>query len=163
MTDRPANMPPDFESALGYIMGVSAPTIDDFKLMVYVEAGGEAFYAGLANAAPNQGIKDLLNQNGREERAHAHRVKRVIEKLSGEKFDVPEPADNPYYVEPEGMTVDEDMLKFLIEAEIGGEALYEGWASGVGDAECADLLRQNGKEEIRHGERAREAIGLLSD
>ena len=83
MTDKPANMPPDFESALGYIMGVTAPTIDDFKLMVYVEAGGEAFYAGLANAAPNEQIKDLLNKNGREERAHAHRVKRVIEKLYG--------------------------------------------------------------------------------
>lgn len=161
MTNRPANMPPDFDSALGYIMGVTAPTIDDFKLMVYVEAGGEAFYAGLADAAPNQQIKDLLSENGREERAHAHRVKRVVEKLSGESFAVPEPADNPYYVVPEGMTVDEDMLKFLIDAEIGGEALYEGWASGVDDAECAELLRQNGKEEIRHGERAREAIGLL--
>jgi len=161
MTDKPANMPPDFESALGYIMGVTAPTIDDFKLMVYVEAGGEAFYAGLANAAPNQQIKDLLNSNGREERAHAHRVKRVIEKLSGEPFAVPEPADNPYYVEPEGVAVDEDMLNFLIGAEKAGDTLYEGWASGVDDAECADLLRQNGREETRHSERAQEAIGLL--
>ncbi len=161
MSNQPANMPPDFQSALGYIMGVTAPTVDDFKLMAFVEAGGEAFYAGLASAAPNEQIRDLLNKNGREERAHAHRMKRVVEKLSGETFEVPAPADNPYFVEPEGMSVDEDLLKFLMEAKNGGEALYEGWAKSVDDAECADLLRQNGREEVQHGERAREAIGLL--
>lgn len=161
MTSKPENMPPDFESALGYIMGVTAPTIDDFKLMAYVEAGGEAFYAGLANGAPNQAIKDLLNANGREERAHAHRLKRVIEKLSGDNFEVPAPDDNPYYVEPEGIAVDKDFLDFLIGAEDGGDALYAGWADTIDDDECADLLRQNGKEEGNHAGRAKEMMGLL--
>lgn len=161
MADRPENFPPDFESALNYIMGVTKPTIDDFKLMVYVEAGGEAFYAGLANAAPNEEIKVLLNKNGREERAHAHRVKRVIEKLSGESFDVPEPSDNPYFVEPEGLAVDRDMLTFLVDAEIAGDTLYAGWANCVDDEECAGLLRQNGKEETQHSERAKKAMALL--
>ena len=161
MTSKPDNMPPDFESALGYIMSVAAPTLDDFKLMAYVEAGGEAFYAGLANGAPNPQIKDLLAKNGREERAHANRLKRVIEKLSGDNFEVPEPADNPYHAEPEGVPVDADFLDFLIDAENGGDALYQDWASTVEDDECAGLLRQNGKEETTHAERAKEMKALL--
>ena len=161
MANEPANMPPDFESALGYIMGVTAPSVDDLKLMAYIEAGGEAFYIGLANAAPSEAIAELLRQNGREERAHAHRVKRVIEKLSGESFTVPEPDDNPYYVIPEGLSVDAEMLNGLVEGENGGDVLYQGWAAGMDDAECAKLLSQNGKEEIRHGERCQEALALL--
>ncbi len=161
MGNRPQNMPLDFATALEYIMGVTAPSVDDLKLMAYVEAGGEAFYQGVANGAPNAEIAELLNKNGREERAHAHRCKRVIEKLSGESFEVPVPAENPYYVVPEGMTVDAEMLNGLIEAEIGGDALYQGWAATMDDSECADLLAQNGKEEIHHSERCREALGLL--
>jgi rubrerythrin len=161
MANQPAHMPPDFESALGYLMGVTAPTVEDFKLMAYVEAGGEAFYLGVAKAAPSVEIGELLNKNGREERAHAHRLKRVIEKLTGEGFEVPGPADNPYYVIPEGLVVDAELLNGLIEGETGGDALYQGWAATLDDAECADLLRQNGKEEGHHGERAREAIGML--
>lgn len=161
MSNEPANMPPDFESALGYLMGVTEPTIDDFKLMAYVEAGGEAFYIGLANASPTKEIAELLTKNGREERAHAHRVKRVVEKLSGETFTVPEPANNPYYVIPEGLTVDAEMLNGLIEGEIGGDTLYQGWAATMQDSECAELLSQNGKEEIRHGDRCKQALALL--
>ncbi|MGR8920576.1 MAG: ferritin family protein [Gammaproteobacteria bacterium] len=161
MANEPVNMPPDFESALGYIMGVTEPTVDDFKLMAYIEAGGEAFYQGLANAAPSPEIAELLMQNGREERAHAHRCKRVVEKLSGEPFEVPAPDDNPYYVVPEGLTVDAEMLNGLVEGEDAGDVLYQGWAAGMDDAECAKLLRQNGKEEIRHGERCKQALALL--
>ena len=97
MASQPENMPADFEAAFQYLGGVSAPSVNDFKLMAYVETGGEAFYAGIANGTSNQKIKDLLNKNGREERAHAHR----------------------------------------------------GW------------LRQNGKEEINHSERVKEALGYL--
>lgn len=161
MANKPENFPADFESALSYLNEVKVPTIDDFKLMAYVETGGEAFYAGLANGAPNEKIKKLLNQNGREERAHAHRLKRVIEKLSGEDFSVPTPEENPYYVEPEGIPVDEDFLNFLIEAEKNGDDLYERWAQNMADEECAGWLRQNGKEETRHAGRAQEAIGYL--
>ncbi|MFT4581641.1 MAG: rubrerythrin [Gammaproteobacteria bacterium] len=161
MPSQPENMPADFEAAFQYLSGVSAPTINDFKLMAYVETGGEAFYAGIANGAPNQQIKDLLNKNGREERAHAHRLKKVIEKLSGDTFTVPSPAENPYYIQPEGIVVDKDFLTFLIEAEVSGDNLYETWASSVSDEECAGWLRQNGKEEINHSERAKEAMGYL--
>ena len=162
MSNQPAHMPPDFESALGYLMGVRKPSIDDLKLMAYLEAGGEAFYLGLAESAPSAEIKELFVKTGREERAHAHRCKRVIEKLTGESFTVPAPADNPYYVIPEGLVCDEAMINGLIEGEEGGGALYEGWANGIGDADCADLLRQNGQEEISHSERARKALTLIN-
>lgn len=161
MSNEPQNMPADFESALGYLMGVTKPTINDFKLMAYVEAGGEAFYIGLANASPTPEIAELLTKNGREERAHAHRVKRVIEKLSGDSFEVPTPENNPYYVIPEGLSVDAAMLNDLIEGELGGDALYQGWAATMDDSECAELLSQNGKEEIRHGDRCKQALALL--
>lgn len=161
MANQPDNMPPDFESALGYIMTVTKPTVDDLKLMAYIEAGGEAFYLGLANAASKPEIAELLTKNGREERAHAHRCKRVIEKLSGEAFTVPAPEDNPYYVIPEGLVVDAEMLNGLVEGENGGDTLYQGWAAGMDDAECADLLSRNGKEELTHGERCKQALSML--
>ena len=48
-----------------------------------------------------------------------------------------------------------------VAAENGGCTLYETWAENIGHAEAAALLRQNGREEVRHGERAREAADLL--
>ena len=162
MSARPENLPDSFEAALDYIMAVENPTIDDMKLMVFIEAGGEAFYAGLANGAPNEEVASLLNKNGREERAHAHRVKRVIEKLSGESFDVPEPAQNPYFVEPEGIPVDAELLNSLIAGEECGDDMYAKWAKSMSDEECAGLFSQNGKEEIRHANRVKEALALLN-
>lgn len=161
MANAPENMPPDFESALEYLMGVSTPTVNDFKLMAYVEAGGEAFYRGLAAAAPKAEIAELFNKNGSEERAHAHRCKRVVEKLSGESFEVPANEDNPYYVMPEGIEVNAELIEGLIEGENGGDLLYQGWAKTVNDDECAQWLSQNGKEEIRHADRCKEAMSLL--
>lgn len=161
MSTLPANAPDSFESALERLASVATPDLDDFKLMVYLEAGGQGFYAGLADSAPSDAIKELLEKSGREELAHAHRVSRVIEKLSGEAFGVPEPADNPYHAPPQGLAITADLLKTIAEGEYGGEALYEGWAASLDDDEAAKLLRQNGKEERMHGERAEEIIGLL--
>lgn len=161
MSTLPADMPDTFESALEHLASVAVPTMDDFKLMVYLEAGGQGFYAGLAEGAPNDDIKALFEKSGREELAHAHRVSRVIEKLSGETFGVPEPADNPYYAPPQGLAVTAELLATIAQGEFGGETLYEGWAASVDDEEAAKLLRQNGKEERMHGERAEEIIGLL--
>lgn len=162
MNKMPENMPADAEAAFAHFATVTTPSIDDFKLMVLLEASGLGLYAGLANAAPNDEIKDLLNRSGREELAHAHRVRRVIEKLSGEVFEVPEPADNPYYAEPDGSMLNAEFLEMLAQGEFGGEQMYEGWAAGVDDQEAAELLRQNGKEERMHGERARQIVGMLA-
>ena len=161
MVELSNDMPKTATEASAYIFSVKQPTLTDFKVMVLLEAAGQGFYEGLAAAAPNEAIRALLAKSGQEEMGHAHRVSRVIKQVFAQDFPVPEPADNPYYIRPEGLVVSAEMLNGITQGEIGGEALYEGWANGIGDAEAARLLRQNGKEEGRHGERAQEAIALL--
>ena len=48
-----------------------------------------------------------------------------------------------------------------MKAENNGKTLYDTWADNTKNAEAAELFRQNGIEEAKHGARAREAIGLL--
>jgi hypothetical protein len=92
---------------------------------------------------------------------HAHRVARVIKQLFGEDFAVPGPDENPYYMKPAGLVVSKEVLDGIAQGEIAGEALYDGWATFLGDEEAARQLRQNGKEEAGHGERAQQAKALL--
>ena len=160
MNRLPANAPDNTGAAFAHINAVTAPTIDDLKLMVYLEASGLTAYEELAASAPNAAIAELLRANGREEMAHAHRLSKVIKQLTGEDFPPPDAAENPY-AGPSGRGVDRAMLEFLVQAENNGNDLYETWALNTADATVAALLRQNGKEEIRHGERAAEAIALL--
>jgi len=154
-------MPKTVAEASAYIFTVKTPTLDDFKVMVLLEAAGQGFYAALADAAPTDQIRGLLARSGQEEVGHAHRVSRVIRHVFGEEFAVPEPHENPYYQMPQGLALSKEMLDGITQGEIGGEALYESWAASIGDAEAARLLRQNGKEERGHGERAQEAKRLL--
>jgi len=162
MIELSPSMPKNAADASAYIFTVKAPTLDDYKVMVLLEAAGQGFYTALAEAAPSDEIRALLARSGQEEVGHAHRVSRVIEKIFGEAFAVPEPAENPYFAIPTGLTVSPEMLDGISQGEIAGEALYEGWAAGVTDEEVARLLRQNGKEERKHGERAQEAKKLLA-
>jgi rubrerythrin len=160
MTRLPADAPADTGAAFARINAVTAPTIDDFKLMVFLEASAQSAYEELALSTDNEQIRALLRANGREEMAHAHRVAQVIKRLTGEDYPPPAAAENPY-VQPSGRVVDRATLEFLVGAENNGNDLYEAWASNTADAEAAALLRQNGKEEIRHGERAAQAAALL--
>ena len=162
MIELSPSMPKNATEASAYIFTVKAPTIDDYKVMVLLEAAGQGFYGALAEAAPSDEVRALLARSGQEEVGHAHRVSRVIEKLFGESFPVPEPGDNPYHAIPTGLVVSAEMLDGITQGENAGEALYEGWAAGVSDEEAARLLRQNGKEEAKHGERAQEAKRLLA-
>ena len=161
MIELSATMPKNATEASTYIFTVTKPTLDDFKVLVLLEAAGQGFYRALADAAPSDAIKSLLGKSGAEELGHAHRVSRVIRLLFGEEFAPPEPADNPYYMMPQGLVLSKEMLDGITQGEIGGEALYEGWASSIGNEEAARLLRQNGKEERGHGDRAQEAKRLL--
>ena len=78
MPKPPSYMPESAGEAFKHINAVTAPTLDDLKLMVYLEASGQVGYGDLANAAPNESVAKLLNANGREEVAHAHRVAKAI-------------------------------------------------------------------------------------
>lgn len=160
MTTLPADAPTETGAAFARINAVTAPTIDDLKLMVFLEASGLAAYEEMAASAPSAAIAELMRANGREELAHAHRVARVIKQLTGEDFPPPPPEANPY-VRPSGRALDRATLEFLVKAETGGNDLYAAWASNTADPEAAALLRQNGKEEIRHADRAAEALKLM--
>src|SRR5471032_768204 len=78
---KPAFLPASAGEAFRHINAVTAPTIDDLKLMVYLEASGEVGYGDLADGAP-EAVAKLLNANGREEVAHAHRVAKAIRLLT---------------------------------------------------------------------------------
>lgn len=160
MSSRPSYMPESAGEAFKHINAVTKPTIDDLKLMVYLEASGKVGYGDLADSAPNKAVADLLNANGREEVAHAHRVAKVIKILSGEDFAVPEEGDNPY-AKRSGRKVDRAVLEGLVKAEFNGDTLYQTWADNCSNPEAAALLRQNGVEETKHGKRAQEAIALF--
>jgi rubrerythrin len=160
MSQLPASAPEKAGEAFAHINAVVSPTLDDLKLMVFLEASGLAAYQDLARSAPNAEVRDLLEANGREELAHAHRVAEVIKILSGEDFPPPRPEDNRY-VGPVTRPLDRALLNGLVTAEDNGEALYRTWAENIGNAEAAALLLQNGKEELRHGERAKQAAELL--
>jgi rubrerythrin len=163
MPQLPEDAPESPGAAFARINAVASPSLDDLKTMVFLEASGQVSYGELAKAAPNAGIRALLEANGREEMAHAHRVAKVIKLLSGEDFGVPAAEDNRYAARPTGAKVDRAMLEMLVQAEDNGATLYETWAAHTADAEAAALLRQNAKEEARHGNRAKEALALLGD
>ena len=112
-----ASMPQTAEAAGAYVYTVKSPSLDDYKVMVMVEAAGQGFYGALAEAAPTDAIRALLAKNGQEELAHAHRVSRVIKKLYGEDFAVPAPEENPYYRMPQGLTVTKEMLDTISQAD----------------------------------------------
>lgn len=160
MSKPPSYMPANAGEAFKHINAVTTPTIDDLKLMVYLEASGQVGYGDLANGAPNEAVARLLNANGREEVAHAHRVAKAIRAIYGEDFQVPKPKDNPY-AKSSARKLDRAILEGLVKAENNGKTLYDTWADNTTNAEAAELFRQNGIEEAKHGARAQEAIGLL--
>lgn len=161
MTNVRGDLPPDFNSALAYLAGVAQPTVDDLRLMVLIEASGQALYQELADSVQDQQVKDVLQQNGREELAHAHRVAKAVEHLTGAPCPVPESAQNPYCRNPQKLVFTPDTCAAIIAGEMGGEDLYGAWASSLSDVHAAQLLRQNGAEERRHGERLQTIAHLL--
>lgn len=158
----PAGAPATLGAAFAYINGVTAPSILDLKIMVLLEAAGLELYRGVADRSENVTVAALLNHNGREELAHAHRVAKAIAAISGEEFLPPDAADNPYLAEALPATpATADALRSLAMGEFSGETLYETWAVNCDNAEAARLFRLNGREETDHGNRLIEAAALL--
>ena len=54
-----------------------------------------------------------------------------------------------------------ELFPAIIKAEMDGDAGYQRWADGEPDPEVARLLRLNGREETKHGERAARALAIL--
>ena len=156
-----ADMPRTTDEAYAHINSVSVPTIRDFKLMVLLEAAGQALYEGLADQAPSTAVRDLMAANAREELGHAERVIEVIRRVYGESYAVPPRSENPYVAAPGSVPLSRGFLSGVVKGELQGEALYEVWAAQLSDAEAARLLRLNGREERLHSERAQQAHDLL--
>ena len=158
----PSGAPETLGAAFAHINSLTSPTVDEMKIMVLLEAAGLELYRGLASGTENATVVALLDHNGREELAHAHRVSKAVEAISGETFLPPAAADNPYLAAAlPAMPVTPEVLRGLAKGEFGGENLYESWAANAQNAEAARLFRLNGKEEADHGNRLLEAAALL--
>ena len=162
MTVQSSDYPPTTEAAFARLRTVKHPSIDDLKLVVLLEAAGQGFYEGLAEAAPNEAIKRVFQKNGREETGHAHRVRRVIKLLFDEDVPMPSNESNPFCKVPATKpVVNRETLDAIVKGELDSDVWYQGWADGIANEEAARLLRQNGKEEAGHSVRVKEAIELL--
>lgn len=156
-------LPQTIGEAFAHIGQVKAPTIADFKVMVLVEAASETLYRRTAEGTDNPAVIALLHENGAEEMKHARRVSDVIRVLGGGDFPAPAAQDNPYLASGSFpfAEITPAALRKLSAGEFSGEALYEGWATSIGNAEAAELLRANGREETDHGNRLLQAAALL--
>ena len=158
----PADLPADFNAAFQRLLGRDRLDVEDMKLMVLLETAGDPLYQKLAELAPSEEAAKLLRQNGREETAHAHRLKQAIEILTGSSFEIPALDENPYSEPPPFPEVlNTELLRGVASAEQGGDAMYQRYADNEPNSEVAELLRQNGREELRHGERVEQVIELL--
>lgn len=162
--DLPANAPKTTSEAfawLGKLM--NGATVDDLKILALVEAIGLRLYEEIAERAPHPEVKKLLLANGREELAHAHRVSKAIEILTGKPFPIPAIDQNPLYTGISPMPVTKAAFEGLIKAEFSGNNLYDGVASSFDNPEVVALFKQNGKEETGHAQRLQQAIEFLTE
>ena len=162
MNNLPDDMPADYGAALARLSAAQRLDVEDMKLMILLEMAGEPLYAKLAALVEPPEAKELLLQNGREETAHAHRLKRAIEKKTGAAFVLPTLAENPYATPPAFPVVDAALLAGVQQGESAGDAAYQGYADNEPDPEIAEWLRQSGREELRHRERVGRVIEILA-
>ena len=151
----PPNAPENLYEAFDYIGSVRQPTVDDFRLMILLEAAGKDMYDALAESAPDPETRQLLIESGRDEYLHAERMAEVVTLLTGEPIAAPSRAENPYLAGWQKPELSVRLIENLINAEARGEAMYEGWAATCPNPDAARLLRMNGREETSHAERLR--------
>ena len=158
----PETIPADFMAALAHLGAKDKLSVDDMKLMVLLETAGDPLYQKLASLAPDGEATELLLKNGREETAHAHRLKRAIEISTGEAYELPSLDENPYAEPPPFVELTPELLGGFVAGEKNGDAGYQKWADNEANPEIAELFRLNGREETRHGERVARVAELLA-
>ena len=157
----PAGRPSNMYEAFAYIGSVTAPTLDDFKLMVLLEAAGKSMYDDLADDVDAADLKALLIECGREEYLHAERMSRAILLLTGSAYPVPPSGENPYMVDWVKPRLTRELTASLAKAEAGGEKLYGDWATQCGNEEVAAMFQLSGREETYHAQRLVKIHDLL--
>ncbi len=152
----------DFYSAGAALNGVDTLDVDALRLLYRLECSGEDFYNGVADRIGDERAAELLRQNGREEIAHANRLRRAIVVKLGHDY---EPADEDLVrfpaPLPDEITV--DLLPLIVQGELDGDAGYQRWADHEPDPEVERLLRLNGREETLHAERVGQVIAILNE
>jgi rubrerythrin len=161
MSSLPREVPADFAAALARLARTDRLAVEDMKLLILLELAGEPLYARLADRVAPAEAKQLLLQNGREETAHAHRLKRAIEKKTGTPYRLPSLGENPYAEPPAFPSVNAAMLTAVQQGESGGGSDYQRYADHEPDPEIAEWLRQNGREELGHRDRVARVIEML--
>jgi rubrerythrin len=162
MSMLPAEYPADALAAFELLKSRQSLSIDDMKVLAMIENFGECFYQAIARGVPNDEAKALLHRSGQEERGHAARLVKAI-KLKGGSFELPSDKDNPFLqAAPQLIPSDADFMNGLAQGEMDGDLQYQTWADAEPNPEVAKLLRQNGKEETRHGERIAQVKKLLA-
>jgi rubrerythrin len=152
----PPGFPDDVFGAFEVLKGRAPLSVEDLKVLAMIEVSGEYLYQAIARAAPDNECKALLKRNGQEERGHAHRMLKAIA-LKGGEFALPADGEIPFVRNtPQEIPTNAEFLEMLAGAEDGGDEIYARWADAEPDAEVARLLRLNGREEARHGERVNE-------
>jgi len=150
----------DFFSASAAIAQVDELDVAAMELLFRLECSGEDFYNALADRIDNDEAAELLRKNGREEMGHARRLQRAITiKVGGEYEPSPEVLERFAIPLPDSISV--DIFPVIVKAELDGDAGYQRWADKEPDPEVAELLRLNGREETKHGERVAEALTIL--
>ena len=163
MSSLPHDMPADYGAALARLFNAKQLDVEDMKLMILLEmAGASRSTRGSPSSSSLPEAKELLLQNGREETAHAHRLKRAIEKKTGAAFVLPTLAQNPYATPPAFPAVDAALLAGVQQGETAGDVAYQGYADHEPDPEIAEWLRQSGREELRHRDRVGKVIEILA-
>lgn len=151
----------DFVTAGAMLADKAVLDVDDLRLMYRLEMAGERFYEVLAEGCTDEAAATLFRRNGREERAHAERIRKAIAvKLGVDEY---EPTAEDLAPLPVNLTapVPLEVLPFVVQGEIAGDAGYQRWADAEPDPEVQKLLRRNGKEETIHARRVQEALELL--
>jgi len=158
----PAGYPEQAFDAFDVLKSRKTLSLDDMKVLAMIECFGEAFYYVLAENVQHAEARALLRRSGQEERGHAHRMLKAIRLKSGQSFDLPANDENPFFrFLPTELSCDANIIASLEAGEADGDLTYQAWADNEPDAMVANLLRQNGLEETRHGQRATEVRRLL--
>ena len=150
----------DFFSAAASLGKVETLDVATMELLIKVENSGEDFYNLLADRIGNEEAGELLRRNGREEVGHARRISRAIAIKLGTDYE-PAPELLERFEVPLPEVVGLELFPLIVKAELDGDAGYQRWADNEPDPEVARLLRLNGREETKHGERAQAALAIL--
>ena len=152
----------DFFSAVTALGSIQELDVESARLLYRIECSGEDFYNMIADRIGNAEAADLLRKNGREERGHAERMRKVIAiKLGVEKYE-PTAEDTAKYAIPLPDQIPGELLPVIVQGEIDGDKGYQQWADRETDPEIQRLLRINGREETVHGERVSAVMQILT-